>query len=206
MRTRLENPSVRLSALILMAMATTLMACSDEPDESWAKEKYASREAMVDGVEEALTREFETFSPVAFMKLPTEGRDALQEAQQKRSEAFDVSAVEILKKEGDIIGWDLMYSFPEIEKPEIPYGFEDASSHKPSFKSGTVRTKRRDVTVSEDRMLAWGLYQVPGEETKQQLGFSVPNYVKGFEVAFDIKKGDAVLKISLFVVPRSDAE
>ncbi len=204
MRTRSDASTVRVSWLVLLATATVLGACSGEPDEEWAKEKYGTREAMIDGVESALAKEFEAFGPVPFAKLPEQGRDAAQAAQEKRSETFDAKALEILKKEGDIIGWEMMYSFPEVEDPVIPYGFAKASSHKPSFKGGTVRTDRRDVTVSDDRKLAWGLYQVPGEETKQQLGFSVPNYVKGFEVAVPIKKGDAVLDLKLFVVPRGE--
>src|SRR5690606_4801222 len=97
-------------------------------------------------------------------------------------------------------GWEASYSYPEHEKPPIPYSFEDFSRKQPSYKaSTTVRAGTRDVKLDPYK-LGWGTYQVRGHETYKSLGFTVSQYFKGVEFATPIKHDQAQLDLKVFFV------
>lgn len=191
-----------LAPLLLTLALLFVTGCSDEPDKEWALETYSAHKATLDKVQEGLTKEFETFAPVPFQKHPEDPakRDAFVKAQNARRDTFDEKALALLEGEDKIIGWELSYSFPEHEKPPIPYTFEKASTHKPAWKPGTVRADRRD-TKKDGRQLGWGMFLIPGAEKKTSLGMEIPNYHKGLEVVFSIPHEEAQLDVVLFLVP-----
>lgn len=191
-----------------LVMLVALSACNNEPDRDWANEAYAEQKAMIDEVQRELQQEFDRFAPLPYQEHPTDPAERAEfvKAQDARRDAFDAAATKILESHDKIIGWEITYSFPEVEKPPIPYSFEELSRHVPSWKPGTVRAERREK-LEGGRKLSWGEYLVRGEETREKLGMEVPNYHWGLEVLLPIAKDKAKLDTVIFVVPkRADAE
>lgn len=191
-----------------LVMIVALSACNNEPDREWANETYAEQKAMIDEVQKELQQEFDRFAPLPHQEHPVDATERAEfvKAENARRDAFDAAATKILKKHDKIIGWEITYAFPQVEKPPIPYSFEDLSRHVPSWKPGTVRAERREK-LEGGRKISWGEYLVRGEETREKLGMEVPNYHWGLEVLLPISKDEATLDTSIFIVPkRADEE
>jgi len=201
----------RLLILAIAATALLLSACG-EPDRAWTLEQYQANETFVDELDKNLGDAFATFAPKSFQdlsKLPDTERAAAERAQDERRAAFDAEALKILEgaAESGLIGWEITYSFPKVEDPPIPYGFEKISKFVPSYKPGTLRWDKRKESVGEEgkkRRISWGLYQIPGKEMKTSMMQEIPDYHAGFEVHFPIERGDAQLDVSLFITPGDD--
>lgn len=187
--------------MFMMLMALGSFGCKDEPTSDWAKETYPKHKATVDGVRAELTPLFEQFAPLPYTKLDPAKSQEQQEAQTARMNTFDEAAFAALKSHEDLIGWEVTYSFPEVEKPEIPYSFTKLSTFTPSYKgSATVRAGARDIKGDEKYPLGWGMYKVRGKEMRKSLGMEAPRYFKGLEVITTLKHQDAQLKLKLFMV------
>ena len=203
-----SRPSQLMRTLCVCALLFVLSACNNEPDRDWANETYAEQKAVIDEVQRELQQEFDRFAPLPYQEHPTDpaARAEFVKAQDARRDAFDAAATKILKKHDKIIGWEITYSFPQVEKPPIPYSFEELSRHVPSWKPGTVRAERREK-LEGGRKISWGEYLVRGQETREKLGMQVPNYHWGLEVLLPISKEKAELDTAIFIVPkRADAD
>lgn len=205
-RVTMKTPLLRRALLLWGALL--VLGCSNDPDAGWAQEQYKAHKPMIDEVAGEVTKAFDVYAPVPFEDMDKANLEQVKAAQQKREEAFDATVLAALTKHKDkIIGWEIYYSFPppveegKKPKPVIKYYLKKSSEHVPSWKPGTIRTDRRDVKVDETRELAWGLYQVPGKETKETLGMKALQYHSGFEVKIPAKKGKAQLDLFLFIVP-----
>ncbi len=194
-------------ALVLWGVLFAL-GCSNDPDEDWAKEQYKTHKSIVDEVSTEVTKAFEAFAPVPYTDMDPAKMDALKAAQDKRQATFDQTVLAALTKHKDkVIGWEIYYSFPapveegKKPKPVVKYYLPKSSEHIPSWKPGTIRTDRRDAKIDDVRKLAWGLYQVPGKETKETLGMKALQYHPGLEIKLPIKQGKAELDLFIFVVP-----
>jgi hypothetical protein len=186
-------------AMVALAMFT---GCSDEPDQEWAEKTYAAEKASIDKVLTSIEADYKKFAPVHYDSLPEDpaARAAEEERIEKARAAFDESALGHLKGYPKLIGWEISYSFPKKDKTPIPYSFEKASSHVPSYKAGTVRAVRRDLK-KDGRQLGWGMYQIKGKETKETLGLKALNYYPGLEVDTSVETEQSQLDIILFIVP-----
>lgn len=188
-------------ALLLLSMTATLAACSKEPDRAWANATYDAHKARIDAIDKALGDALTTFAPAPMAELPADpaARTAAIEAMNTRKAAFEQAALKALKAEPSLIGWEITYRFPDKEKPPIDYGLEELGKHFPNIKSTAVRAVRRKLVKDEatKRLLSWGLYdrgerdKRPEERTRE--------LVKGIEVRFPVKRGDAELTVSLFM-------
>lgn len=188
-------------ALLLLTLSLTLAACNKEPDRAFANDTYDKLAPRIDAIDKALGDALATFAPVPAADLPKdpEARARATEAMNARKAAFEQAALKTLKAEPTLIGWEITYSFPDKEKPPIDYGLEELGKHFPNIKSTAVRAQRRKLVKDEarKRLLSWGLYDRSErdkrpEERQREL-------VKGIEVRFPIKRGDAALNISLFM-------
>ncbi len=198
----------RFVPVFFMLIALLFAGCNREPDREWANENYAEQKAMIDEVQKELQAEFDKFAPIPYQEHPEDPtqRAEFVKAQDARRDAFDQAATAILKKHDKIIGWEISYSFPKVEKPPIPYSFEELSRHLPSWKPSMVRAEKREK-LEGGRKISWGEFLLKGEETKSSLGMEVPNYHWGLEVLLPIEKDKATLNTSLFIVPkRADEE
>lgn len=194
---------LKIAPLIMLMTLMTLgsFGCKDEPTSDWARETYPNHKATVEGVRASLTPLFEQYSPQPYTKFDPAKIQEQQEAQTARMNAFDEAALAALKTHEDLIGWEVTYSFPDVEKPEIPYSFTKLSAFTPSYKgSATVRAGTRDIKGDEKYPLGWGMYKVRGKEMRKSLGMEAPRYFKGLEVITTIKHQDAQLKLKLFMV------
>jgi hypothetical protein len=191
-------------AMVALAMFT---GCSDEPDQEWAEKTYADEKASIDKVLGSIEADYKKFAPVHYDDLPEDpAARAAEEARIKKArEDFDKAALGHLQAYPKLIGWEISYSFPKKDKKPIPYSFDKASSHVPSWKAGTVRAVRRDLK-KDGRQLGWGMYQIEGKETKKTLGLKALNYYPGLEVDTSIETDKSQLDIVLFIVPKQDEE
>lgn len=190
---------VSLGGLSLVLLAQT--GCKDEPKRTWAVETYPQHKAAVEQVRQELEPLFKQFAPQPYTKFDATKLQEQQDAQSARLKAFDEAALKALEAHPNLIGWELTYSFPDVEKPEIPYSFSKLSGHKPSHKgSTTVIAGSREVKADEKYPLGWGMYQVRGKEVRKSLGMEAPRYFKGIEILTTIKHEEALLKVRLFFV------
>lgn len=191
---------------VLCALLCTLTACNNEPDREWATETYASEKASIEQVHKELQVAFEAFAPVPYQEHPKDpaARTEFVKAQDARRDVFDAAAVKILGAHDKIIGWEITYSFPKIEKPPIPYSFEETSRHVPAWKPGTVRAEKREAI--DGRKVSWGEFFIKGQEKRESLGMDIPNYHWGLEVMLPIAHEKAKLDTSIFIVPKRNDE
>lgn len=194
-----------LMILMLVSVMLTLTGCSGEPDQEWAEAAYKAQKPKIDAVFGGLETEFKRFAPVDYAALPDEDakRELAQAQMAQRRTDFDKAAMKLLEGDPKIIGWEISYVFPEEGKPEIPFSFDELSQHVPSWKPGLVRAQRRALK-KDDRLLGWGLFMIPGKETKTNVGLKALNYYKGLEVQQDIVHEGATLHVSLFIVPEPE--
>ncbi|MEM1346906.1 MAG: hypothetical protein AAGI01_00010 [Myxococcota bacterium] len=197
---------------IIVAATALLFAACGEPDRAWTLEQYDAHKALVDELDKELGQAFEAFEPKSFgalSKMSDEERAELERAQETRRRAFDAAALKVLEgaKDEGLIGWEITYSFPKVEDPPSPYGFDALSGHVPSYTPGTLRWDKREEFVGEEsqqRRISWGLYQIPGKEMKTSMMQEIPDYHAGFEIHFPVERGDAQLDVSLFIAPKDD--
>ncbi len=199
--------SSSLHFMTVVTLCAVLSGCNSEPDRDWANEQYAAEKAMIDSVHKELEQAFETFAPVPYQEHPKDpaAREEFVKAQDARRDAFDAEATKILKKHDKIIGWEITYSFPEVEKPPIPYSFEELSRHVPSWKPGTVRAEKREK-LDDGRKISWGEFFIKGQEKRESFGMDIPNYHWGLEVMLPITHQKAKLDTALFIVPKRNDE
>lgn len=196
-----HNASRLLSCALLSIIALSTTACKDEPTKAWALETFPKHKDTLTKVEGQLTPLFKTLDLKPFSKMDKDNLKAQQDAQTARLKTFDEAALKVLQSHPDIIGWEITYSFPDVEKPVIPYGFDKLSTYVPSYKGGvTWRAGKRDAKGADKYPLGWGMYQIRGKASKKSLGMDVAQYFKGLEILSTLSHNDAVLKLRLFFV------